>query len=121
MEFRCFKDWLEELKKISKIYPVLVEGKRDVEALKRLGVTNTIDLSGKRYADIVDILEKKAQGAVILYDLDPHGERISKKISELLRSQGFKVFLDFRDYLKEKGIIHIEDLYRLSYGKDRNS
>ena len=117
MVFKDFSDWLRSLREISRTYPVLVEGKRDVQALKRLGVNNVISLSGKRFADIPDLLEGKFEGAVLLFDLDPEGERIKEKISKLLRSQGFLAIKDFREYLREAGIIHIEELREYGKGK----
>ncbi len=110
MDFKSLPDWLGKLREHSKRYPVLVEGKRDEEALKRYRIRNIISLSGKRFADLPDILEGRWEGAILLYDLDEHGERINRKVGELLRSQGFEVIEDFREYLREAGIIHIEEL-----------
>ena len=115
MVFKSFSEWVRALRETSRSYPVLVEGKRDVQALRRLGIRNVISLSGRRFADIPDLLEGKFEGAVLLFDLDPQGERINEKISKLLRSQGFLVIEDFREYLRGAGIIHIEEL--LEYGK----
>jgi len=117
MEFESLSDWIRSLKEVSKDYPVLVEGKRDVEALRKFGIRNVISLSGKRFSDIPDLLENEAEGAVLLFDLDPQGERIKAKISKLLRSQGFLVIEDFREYLREAGIIHIEELGEHGKGK----
>ncbi len=121
MTFRSMADWLSKLREVSERYPVLVEGKRDVRTLNRLGIRNVIPLSGRRYADVVDLLETRAPGAVLLYDLDPHGERISRRMKELLRSQGFVVLEEFREYLRGKGIIHIEDLSEVGDGKDKDT
>ena len=119
MDFKDFSDWVKSLKEVSQSYPILVEGKRDVRALKRFGIKNVISLSGRRFADIPDLLEGRAEGVVLLFDLDPHGERINRKISRLLRSQGFLAIEDFREYLREAGIIHIEELGE--YGKGKGS
>jgi len=73
--FRDFSDWLKRLKEASSRYPVLVEGRRDAEALKRFGVRNVITLAGRRFADIADFIESRSEGAILLYDLDPHGEK----------------------------------------------
>jgi len=104
MEFKSFSDWIKKLsdwiKKLeetSREYTILVEGKNDVKALRKFGIRNVIDLSGKRFSDIPDILEGKSGGAILLYDLDPHGERINQKIKDILISQGFTVIEDFRE------------------------
>ena len=110
MEFRDLNDWIKKLKEAQREAIILVEGKNDKKALARFSVKNVIDLSGKRYADVVDLLEGKTEKVILLFDLDPHGERINKKVKELLTSQGFEVVEDFRNFLRELNIIHIEDL-----------
>ena len=110
MEFKDLKDWIKKLKEIQGEAIILVEGKNDKKALARFSIKNVIDLSGKRYADVVDLLEGKTEKVVLLFDLDPHGERINEKVKELLTSQGFVVIEDFRNFLRKLNIIHIEDL-----------
>ncbi len=117
MKFKDLSDWIKKLREESRRFPVLVEGKRDREALRRYGVFNVLDLSGKRFADIPDLLEGSSDTVILLYDLDPHGERINKKIKDLLTSQGFKVIEDFREFLRCKGIIHIEEIGEYEEGK----
>lgn len=110
MKFRDLSHWKEELRETSRKYAVLVEGKRDLQALKSLGIYNVIPLSGKRFAEIPDLLEGKFEGAILLYDLDAQGEKINSKVKKLLSSQGFHTLEDFREYLRIEGIIHIEEL-----------
>ncbi len=110
MEFLDLKDWIKKLKEFQKEAVILVEGKNDKKALAKFSVKNVLDLSGKRFADVVDLLEGKTEKVVLLFDLDPHGERINRKMKGLLISQGFAVVEDFRNFLKELNIIHIEDL-----------
>ncbi len=121
MEFKDFKDWIKKLKESSKYKPVLVEGKRDVQALKRYGIKNVYTIAGKRFSDIPDMFEDKFEEIILLFDLDEHGERINEKVKKLLLSQGFKVCEDFREFLKKQGIIHIEDIWSESHGKDGNA
>ncbi|RUM31151.1 MAG: topoisomerase [Aquifex sp.] len=109
-DFKDFKEWLKELKKESKEAIILVEGKNDKKALNRFSIKNILDLSGKRFSDIPDLLEGKWEKVILLFDLDPHGERINQKIKELLSSQGFIVEEKFRNFLKKLNIIHIEDI-----------
>ena len=110
MKFENLKDWIKKLKEIQEEAIILVEGKNDKRALLRFSIKNVLDLSGKRYADILDMLENKTEKVVLLFDLDSHGERINSKMKDLLTSQGFEVIEDFRNFLKELNIIHIEDL-----------
>lgn len=121
MDFESFGDWVKKLRELSQRYPVLVEGKNDLKALRRYGIRNVLTLSGKRFADLPDLLEPVADGVILLYDLDPHGERINSKVKELLSSQGFLVIEDFREYLRGAGIIHIEEIVEVRDGKDKDT
>ncbi|AAC07832.1 toprim domain-containing protein [Aquifex aeolicus] len=109
-EPRNLSEWIKELKKASREAVILVEGKNDKKALSKFSIKNVIDLSGKRYADVVDMLEGKWEKVILLFDLDTHGERINQKMKELLSSQGFLVDENFRNFLKKWNIIHIEEI-----------
>ncbi len=108
--FRDFREWVRELRERSREFIVLVEGKRDVLALRKYGIRNIMDLSGKRFADIPDMLEGKTRGVILLFDLDDAGERINSNMKDILSSQGFKVDEDFREYLREIGVENVEDI-----------
>ncbi|NPA32716.1 MAG: toprim domain-containing protein [Aquificae bacterium] len=110
MSFKDLKEWLRELRRASRSCVVIVEGKNDRRALERRGVVNILELSGKRFSDIPDILEGKTSRVILLLDLDYRGELAHKKIKELLLSQGFGVDEKFRNFLKKMNIIHIEEL-----------
>jgi 5S rRNA maturation endonuclease (ribonuclease M5) len=101
---------LDKLRELSKTAVVVVEGKRDKEALKKLGIENVITIAGKRLTDLADILEGTPQ-VIPLFDLDEHGERIHKKVVAILSSQGYILIDEFREKLKEFGVICVEDLY----------
>jgi len=102
--------WLKRLREASKRSAVLVEGKRDRRALQCLGVKNIFTLEGKRFSDLPDLLEGFKE-VVLLFDLDKHGERINLKVKEILTSQGYILIEDFREELKELGILFVEDIY----------
>ncbi|WP_448587576.1 toprim domain-containing protein [Thermocrinis sp.] len=102
------REVLDELKKQKAV--IIVEGKRDKEALKKLGISNVITIGGKRLSDLADILEGQTQ-VIPLFDLDTHGERIHKKVVEILSSQGYILKSEYRDKLREFGVIYVEDLY----------
>ncbi len=48
---------LNELRKLSKIAVIVVEGKRDKEALNKLEIENVITIAGIRLTNLADILE----------------------------------------------------------------
>ncbi len=103
------EDWLKRLRELSQSGAILVEGKRDRQVLQRLGIKNIFTLEGKRFADLPDLLEG-FEKVVLLFDLDKHGERINSKVKEILTKQGYILIEEFREELKAKGIIHVEDI-----------
>jgi len=105
-----FKEWIKELREASRSAVVLVEGKKDEEALKKFFVKNVMTLAGKRFSDLPDLLEKRSRKVILLFDLDEGGEKILSKVKEVLQEQGFETEEKFREALKDLRIIHIEDL-----------
>ena len=101
--------WLKKLREVSQNSAVLVEGKRDRQALQKFGVKNIFTLEGKRLTDLPDLLEG-FEKVVLLFDLDKHGERINSKVKEILIKQGYILIEDFREELRTKGIIYVEDI-----------
>lgn len=103
------EEWKRKLREASQNRAVLVEGKRDRMVLQRYGVRNIFTLEGKRLTDLPDLLEGFGE-VVLLLDLDRHGERIKAKVGEILKKQGYILIEDFREELREKGIICVEDI-----------
>jgi len=104
------RELLEELRLQSKEAVIIVEGKRDKEALKKLGIGNVITIGGKRLTDIADILEGKTY-VIPLFDLDAHGDRLHQKLVAILSSQGYILKSEYREKLRRLGVMHVEDLY----------
>jgi len=102
--------WIQRLREASKDRAVLVEGKRDKQALSKLGIKNVFTLEGKRFADLPDLLEGYSE-VILLFDLDKHGERIKEKVKTLLGSQGYILIEEFREELRAMGILYVEDIY----------
>lgn len=87
---------LEEIFKMLKNEVVFVEGKRDVEALERLGISS-IPIVGR-----VESAIKKVEGSkrvVLLMDLDIKGNQLAERTAELLWSEGVKVDCESRKKL----------------------
>lgn len=96
-------------------WSVLVEGQRDVRALRRLGYTGSLVSSST--------LSRRSQGGlpsrrmIILTDLDREGAVLASRYVKMLRHEGFKSSLAERRRLKlaSKGVfLHIENLSRFS-------
>ncbi|MCS7171054.1 MAG: toprim domain-containing protein [Aquificaceae bacterium] len=103
------KSWIERLCEASRENAVLVEGKRDRERLQKYGIKNIFTLEGKRFSDLPDILEG-FQRVILLIDLDKNGEKINKKVKEILEKQGYILIEDFREELRKIGITFVEEL-----------
>ncbi|MFA5050140.1 MAG: hypothetical protein WC501_03975 [Candidatus Micrarchaeia archaeon] len=89
---------------------VLVEGKRDSSALSGLGVTNTIEIVGKK--GVFEKL-KGMEKVVLLFDLDYKGNSLCKKVEEELWSLGIKADTQTRRKLgKILRIKYFEDIKR---------
>ncbi len=106
---------VHELKKFSELkedWVILVEGKRDVKALKKLGIENVVEMKGQSYHTIAEEISKNKKGVVLLMDFDEHGERIFQKLQKILPTYGLKTDTYFRERLKKTGIKYIEDIDR---------
>jgi len=106
------KDFVFELNTI-KNGIVIVEGKRDSNALRRLGYTGKI-LEFHRFAGMVDFADSvaKYERLIILFDRDKKGRTLTEKTIQLLQRRT-KVDLSFKRKLRiiTKGkIMFIEQL-----------
>ncbi len=79
--------------------PILVEGKKDVETLRMLGVDGpivTIKTGGKSFLDTVSELEeKKTVKAILLLDFDRRGKQGTNRLRQNLEHAGIAVDLEF--------------------------
>ncbi len=93
-------EWIEKIKDSGKI--VIVEGKEDKAALKRLGITNIVQLNKKPLYKIVEQLVEERKGVIILTDLDKKGKQLYGKLNHDLQQFGVKVDNRFRNFLFKK-------------------
>ncbi|MEM3696408.1 MAG: toprim domain-containing protein [Candidatus Bathyarchaeia archaeon] len=79
--------------------PIIVEGKKDIEALKALNVEGKIisaKTGGKRLLDIISELEKtKTQKVILLLDFDRRGKELTKNLVKHIEKMGVEVNLRF--------------------------
>ena len=83
---------LERLQKQSaKGTPIVVEGKNDVKALHRLGITGDFVLaktSGKSFLDVLTEIEStQKQEVILLFDFDRRGKEWTSRMSRCLEGQ----------------------------------
>lgn len=94
---------------------IIVEGKRDVISLKRLGIKGNFELATRH--SLFNFSEKIARlgsEVVILTDWDRRGDMLAIKLSGYFQSFGLKPELEIRNKLRlisQKEIKDVESLY----------
>lgn len=106
---------LEELEALSEEMPVIVEGMRDIDALKSLGISrNVVSLSkGMSIFTFCEWLAREWDAVLILTDWDRKGGRLARKLREALMANGAKPVETVRTqlaFLAKKDIKDIESL-----------
>ena len=78
----------QELEELSERWPVIVEGARDVAALRKLGITKNVTPlnKGKPVFSFCEDLSKKAKVAVILTDWDRRGGQLARMLKDGLEA-----------------------------------
>ncbi len=111
------REVFEALSDINKDIPVIVEGKRDAGALRKLGLAGEIIIlhGGRSIYDFCEEISEKFHRVVILLDWDEKGEMLNKTLCRLLNGQWEK-FSAFRELIKilcQKDIKDIEGIPKL--------
>jgi 2,5-diamino-6-(ribosylamino)-4(3H)-pyrimidinone 5'-phosphate reductase len=91
---------LEQLaEETAKGTPIIVEGKKDIEALKALNVEGKIisaKTGGKSLLDTISELEKThSQKVILLLDFDRRGKELTRNLQKHLERIGIEVNLKF--------------------------
>lgn len=108
---------IEALYEINKSIPVIVEGKKDLSALRELGLVGeiiTLNRGKNLYDFCVDIAER-FQKVIILLDWDKNGENLTKTLAVYLNGY-WEEFSYFRELFKvhcQKEIRDIEAVPKL--------
>jgi len=81
---------LDELEDLSISVPIIVEGIRDKEALRRLGITrNVIALNrGKSVFTFSEEIAKRHRRAIVMTDWDRRGGMLARMLKEALMANG---------------------------------
>jgi 5S rRNA maturation endonuclease (ribonuclease M5) len=79
--------------------PILVEGRKDEEALRRLGVEGRIvriKTGGKSFLGVATQIEhEKLPKVILLLDFDRRGKQATNRMRRMLEHAGVKVDLEF--------------------------
>jgi 5S rRNA maturation endonuclease (ribonuclease M5) len=111
------REILDALHEINKTIPVIVEGKKDVSALRKLGLVGeiiTLHRGNNIYDFCADIAERFHK-VIILLDWDDKGERLHNTLSRHLTGH-WEEFRSFRGILKilcQKEIKDVEGIPKL--------
>ena len=79
--------------------PILIEGKKDENALKKLGINGTfikVSGSGLKLFEIAEKSVKLSSKVIILTDFDKKGEQVAKRLAEDIQSLGSYPNLEIR-------------------------
>lgn len=94
---------------------VIVEGKRDVSALKSLGYGgNIMMLCHNNNFDKLEQKAKKYHRIILLFDLDREGRSLSKKSAKLLEGKNHVIDIFFRHNLSSITYGRINQIEELS-------
>ncbi len=100
-EFEGLQEVFQNIKAEDKDIPIIVEGKKDVEALKSLGVERKIIKikRGKSIFRIIEELRGKHDKVIILTDWDSSGRRLCYKIKKACESNIIEYDVEYRKTL----------------------
>jgi 5S rRNA maturation endonuclease (ribonuclease M5) len=117
MSFRRLSRIVEELSHcVEQGVPILIEGKKDEEALKQLGIEGKIikvSGSGLKLFEIAEMATESSSKVIILTDFDKKGEILAKKLSEDIQSLGSHPDLSIRRKIMNISRKYIKDIESL--------
>ena len=91
-KLKQFETLIEELIKENEEHPVLVEGKRDVKALRELGLEGEIVMlhSGRSLLETCELLAEGHDTILLMLDWDRKGKHLTKTIKQYLITLGIR-------------------------------
>ncbi len=92
-EFERIMEEIEELREEALTTPILVEGRRDILALEKLGISGEFycACSGKPLYETCEEISSAHKRVILLIDLDSAGIAIGKKAKHYLSQLGVQV------------------------------
>jgi 5S rRNA maturation endonuclease (ribonuclease M5) len=111
------REVLELLEDANRRVPVIVEGKRDAHALRKLGLKGEILIlhNGKGLYEFCEEIAERFRKVIVLFDWDNKGESLCRTVTDHLEGH-CEEFSDFRGILKilcQKDIKDIEGIPKL--------
>lgn len=87
----------------------LVEGKKDLNALKGLGIERVIAINSRPLIAVVQQLERQDMEVVVLTDFDKQGRKLNQALVPLLQRYRIKTNARLRHMMRAFGKTRIED------------
>ncbi len=88
--------------------PIVVEGKRDLQALRSVGIPGEIHTITGPVISVVEGIH--AREVVILTDCDRRGNMLAGRLKQLFLNESIKPNFRIRGMLRFSGIVHMEDI-----------
>jgi len=107
---RDIKRQIEKAKQSKRL--IIVEGKKDKQALEKLGFENEkifLLNNGKSIKRNIEIINEMARNVIILTDFDKKGKELYKKLKQDLGQMSIKIDNSLRNSLS-KQVSHIQGL-----------
>jgi len=108
---------IEELYETNKWIPVIVEGKKDAQALQKLGLIGEIIIlhRGQNLYEFCTDIEEQFPKVIILLDWDNNGDTLFKTLAENLKGhwEDFSWFRELLRMLCQKDISTVEGIPKL--------
>jgi 5S rRNA maturation endonuclease (ribonuclease M5) len=99
---------------------IIVEGMRDMQALRALGISGPVILASRRPAlELAEDAARRYKEIIVLTDWDQKGDEMARMIDQHLRSAGIRADLDIRSRLKKLVRKEIKDVESLSLYVER--
>lgn len=92
---------LEELREANETRPIIVEGRRDVAALREVGCAGRIMAlhQGEPLFPLAEAFARESREAILLTDWDRKGDVLFEQLGASLAANGVRVDRTFRDRL----------------------
>ena len=109
--------WLERIREVNRQVPVLVEGRNDIRALRKLGLPGSVFHLHKGGVSIYERckwISARYPQVILLLDADPRGHRLRRMVIRFLESD-WETYDDLRAELFQivgHFVRHIEELAR---------
>ncbi|MBZ0154669.1 MAG: toprim domain-containing protein [Alphaproteobacteria bacterium] len=108
------REVFQGLYEINKRIPIIVEGRRDVLALRKIGLVGDIIAlhGGKRFYEFCEDIAERFHRVILLMDWDEKGDTIHRNVAEHLKGmwEEFSAFREVIRLLCQKDIKDIEGI-----------